>query len=210
MEGCVWCGSKGHSVLDCLGYTSWLCEFFHLNQHHISSEEKLRVKQRIMARARSFHHPGRPWELYIGKEDGEYLTEKGIKILVKDKRIVNLVPRHLQTTTTPYADFPAPFEVRDMLKLSNKTQPRAQLSVMEELCNQTITIKEDMEQLEMELKSSISQQSKEVKKDFHEEMQKFYTALMDDRIAELPKQFDQMKTYLSRDHTEFTSKKSTV
>ena len=21
VEGCIWCGSKGHSVLDCLGYT---------------------------------------------------------------------------------------------------------------------------------------------------------------------------------------------
>ena len=198
VEGCVWCGSKGHSVLDCLGYTSWLCQYFHLDQHRISYEEQLKVKKRIMARARLYHNPGRPWELYIGKTDGGYLAEKGVRILVKNKRIVNLVPRHLQTTTTPYADFPAPSEVCDMLKLSNKTQPTAQLSVMEELCNQTITIKEDMEQLEMELKSTMSQQSKQIVKDIHEEMQKFYTALMDDRIAELPKQFDQMKTYLSR------------
>ena len=40
-----------------------------------------------------------------------------------------------------------------MLKLSDKIQPAAQLSVMDELCNQSINIKEDMEHLEMELKT---------------------------------------------------------
>ena len=117
VEGCVWCGSKGHSVLDCLGYATWLNQYFHLDQHEISYEEKLQMKKRIIARAREYHNPRRPWELYIGKDNGEYWTEKGVKILVKDKKIVNLVPRHLQTATTTCADFPAPDEVRVMLKL---------------------------------------------------------------------------------------------
>ena len=51
---------------------------------------------------------------------------------------------------------------------------------MDELCNKTISFKEDIEQLKMELKKSSKQ-------DFSQEMQKFYTALMDDRIAQLPK-----------------------
>ena len=117
---------------------------------------------------------------------------------MKDKKIVNLVPRHLQTTTTTHADLPTPDEACVMLKLSDKTQSAAELSVMDELCNQNINFKDEMEQLEMELKTSMSEQLKKVQKDFHQEMQKFYTALMDDRIAQLPKQFDQIRSFLSK------------
>ena len=85
-----------------------------------------------------------------------------------------------------------------MLKLSDKIQHTAQLSVMDELCNQSISIKEDMEQLETELKTSMREQMNKIQKDFHQEMQKFYTALMDDRIAQLAKQLDQMRDYLSQ------------
>ena len=198
VEGCVWCGPRGHGELDCLGYASWLIQYFHLDQHNISYEEKLRMKERIMSRAKEYHNPRRPWELYIGKDDGEYLTGKGVKILVRNKKIVNLIPRHLQTTTTTYADLPIPGEVRVMLKHSDKAQSTGQISVMEELCNQSISFKEDLEQLQMELKTSLSKQSGTVQKDFQQEMQKFYTALMDNRIAQLPKQFDQMRDFLSK------------
>ena len=190
VEGCIWCGSIGHSVLDCLGHTTWLTQYFHLDQHRLSYDEKLIMKDRIIIRAKEHHNPRRPWEFYTGKEDGEYLTEKGVNILVKNKTIVNMVPRHLQTTTTTYADFQPPDEVHEMLKLSDKIQAAVQLSVMEELCNQSISIKEDTEHLEMELKTSIREQMNKVQKKFYQEMQKFYTALMDDRIAQLPKQFD--------------------
>ena len=44
----------------------------------------------------------------------------------------------------------------------------------------------------------MSLQLKKLKSDFEQEMQKFYTALMDDRIAQLPKQLDQMREYLSK------------
>ena len=88
--------------------------------------------------------------------DGEYLTDKGVKILVKDEKIVNLIPRHLQTTTTVYADFPSPDEVREMLRLSPMTKSISRTTVMDELCNQAISFKEDMEQLDMELKTSMS------------------------------------------------------
>ena len=168
------------------------------------------MKDRILARAREHHNPRRPWELYIGREDGEYLTGQGVKILVRNKTIVNMVPRHLQSTTTTYADFPTPNEVRRMLKLSDKIQPAAQLSVMDELCNQSISIKEDMEQLEIELKTSMREQIKKVQGEIHDELQKFYTALMDDRIAQLPKQLDQMKEYLSKDSDKLTSKKFSI
>ena len=63
VEGCVWCGSRNHSVFDCLGYITWLTQYFHLEQHRISYEEKLQVKKRIMDRAKECHNPRRPWEL---------------------------------------------------------------------------------------------------------------------------------------------------
>ena len=53
-----------------------------------------------------YQNPRRPWELYTGLDDGEYLTERGVKILIKNMKITNLIPRHLQTTTTIYADLP--------------------------------------------------------------------------------------------------------
>ena len=165
VEGCVWCGSQGHNVLDCLGYTSWLNKFYNLNTT-LTIEEWKRRENIIKTKARNHYNPNKPWELYIGQVDGEYLTDKGVKILVKDEKIVNLVPRHLQTTTTVYADFPTPDEVREMLRLSPITKPMERTTVMDELCNQAISFKEDMEQLEMELKTSMSQQLKKLKKDF--------------------------------------------
>ena len=74
VEGCIWCGSKGHDVLDCLGYITWLMQYFHLDQHRLSYGEELKMKNRIIARAREYHNPKRPWELYIGKEDREYYS----------------------------------------------------------------------------------------------------------------------------------------
>ena len=76
LERCAWCGSRGHSVLDCLGYASWLTQYFHLEQYNISYEKKLRMKRRIISRAIEYHNPRRPWELYIGKDDGEYLNRE--------------------------------------------------------------------------------------------------------------------------------------
>ena len=85
-----------------------------------------------------YYDPRRPWELYTGLDDGEYLTEKGVKILIKNMKIMNLIPRHLQTTTTIYADLPTAEEMGRMLQLSTTIQPAAQTTVMEELCNQAV------------------------------------------------------------------------
>ena len=44
---------------------------------------------------------------------------------MNNKTIVNMLPRHLQTTTTAYADFPTQGEICGMLKRSDKIQPTA-------------------------------------------------------------------------------------
>ena len=201
IEGCIWCGSRGHDVLNCLGYANWIGDIWlgKPEERRLTyPQRQKRIEEILAAARRHYHNIRRPWELYVGLDDGEYLTEKGVKILIKDMKIINLIPRHLQTTTTIYADLPSAQEMSRMLHLSTAIQPAAQLTVMDELCNQTISLKEDMTELEVELKRSMALQVKDLKKDFQQEMQKFYTALMDDRIAALPQQFDMIREFLSK------------
>ena len=74
-----------------------------------------------------------------------------------------------------------------MTKLCTKVQPTGHLSLSEEISNQSALFKEDLELLEMELKRSVTSQLLFLKMDLHQELDKFYTALMDDRVADLPK-----------------------
>ena len=201
IEGCVWCGSKGHDVLSCLGYANWLGSMWlgTLEERRLPYPQRQKEIEEMLKTVKNFYYnPRRPWELYTGLDDGEYLSEKGVKILIQDKKIVNLIPRHLQTTTTIYADLPTAKEMGRMLHLSTQVRPVEQLTVMDELCNQTISFKEDMIELEVELKRSLALQIQDLKKDFKQEMQKFYPALMDDRIAAMLHQFDSMRDFLSK------------
>ena len=79
---------------------------------------------------------------------------------------MNLIPKHLQTTI--YPDLPTAEEMGRMLQLSTTTKPIAQTTVMEELCNQAVTMKEDMIELEIELKRSLGLQIADLKKESQE------------------------------------------
>ena len=132
-------------------------------------------------------------------DDGECLTNKGVEIIVKCGKIVNLIPRHLQTTTTSYAALPTPEEMNGMLKLSSNTHPTAQLTVMDELCNQSIGFKEEMEELEMELKKSVAIQLEQLKKEIRQEIQDSATTTkMNDSLGQLLQQLNQMREYRSK------------
>ena len=144
-----------------------------------------------------YQNPRTPWELYTGLDDGEYLTEKGVKILIKNMKIVNLIPRHLQTTTTIYADLPTAEEMGRMLQLSTTTEPAAQITVMEELCNQAVGVKEDMLELEVELKRCLSLQITDLKKEVKKELCAIST-LMEAKISNLPQQLVSFREYLSK------------
>ena len=140
---------------------------------------------------------GKPWELYTGLDDGEYLTEKGVKIKIKNQKIINLIPRHLQTTTTIYADLPTAEEMGRMLQLSTSTQPTAQMTVMDELCNQAVSMKEDILELEVELKRSLGLQISDLKKEVRKELCAIST-MMQDKISSLPQQLVSFREYLSK------------
>ena len=87
------------------------------DEPNLTSEERSQEQKAILDPARQFYNPRRPWEIYVEIDDVEYLTNKGVKIIVKCGRMVNLIPRHLQTTTTSYPDLPTPEEMNGMLKL---------------------------------------------------------------------------------------------
>ena len=201
LEGCIWCGSKGHDVYNCLGYATWLGDIW------MGTKEDGRIpypqrQQRIegmLKEARNQHYnPRKPWELFVGLDDGEYLTEKGVKIQIQNSKIVNLIPRHLQTTTTIYGDVPTALEMSRMMHLSDKIQPAAQqLTVMDELCNQAVSMKEELLELEMELKRAMRSQIKSLQDKFQKEMCGL-TTLMEDKMNSLPQQLISLREYLSK------------
>ena len=118
----------------------------------------------------------------MGLDDGEYLTEKGVKIQIQNSKIVNLIPRHLQTTSTIYAEVPTAQEMSRMMHLSTQIQPTAQLTVMEELCNQAVCMKEEMLELEVELKKALRRQMVDLSTSMMKELCGL-TTLMEDRMS---------------------------
>ena len=200
IEGCIWCGSKGHDVYNCLGYATWLGDLWlaPLAERRLTyPQRQKRIEEMLKVAREHYYDPRRPWELYTGLDDGEYLTEKGVKIMIKNMKIVNLIPRHLQTTTTIYADLPTAEEMRRMLQLSTTTKPTAQTTVMEELCNQAVVMKEDMLDLEVELKRSLGLQISDLKKEVKKELCAIST-MMENQISSLPQQLVSFRDYLSK------------
>ena len=84
-----------------------------------------------------------------------------------------------------------------MLQLSTSTQPTAQITVMDELCNQAVSIKEDMLELEVELKRSLGLQISDLKKEVKKELCAIST-MMQDKISSLPQQLVSFREYLSK------------
>ena len=200
IEGCIWCGSKGHDVYNCLGYATWLGDIWlgPIEERRVTYPQRQKRIEDMLRDARViYQNPRRPWELYTGLDDGEYLTERGVKILIKNMKIINLIPRHLQTTTTIYADLPTAEEMGRMLKLSTTTEPAAQITVMDELCNQAVGVKEDMLELEVELKRCFSLQITDLKKEVRQELSAIST-LMEAKINSLPQQLVSFREYLSK------------
>ena len=200
IEGCIWCGSKGHDVYNCLGYATWLGDIWlgPIEERRVTYTQRQKRIEDMLREARViYQNPRRPWELYTGLDDGEYLTERGVKILIKNMKITNLIPRHLQTTTTIYADLPTAEEMGRMLKLSTTTEPAAQITVMDELCNQAVGVKEDMLELEVELKRCFSLQITDLKKEVRQELSAIST-LMEAKMNSLPQQLVSFREYLSK------------
>ena len=200
IEGCIWCGSKDHDVYNCLGYGTWLGNTWlgPVEERRLPYPQRQKRIEAMLKEAKTvYQNPRRPWELYIGLDDGEYLTEKGVKIKIQNQKIVNLIPRHLQTTTTIYPDLPTAKEMGRMLQLSTTIQPAAHTTVMEELCNQAVCMKEDMLELEVELKRSLGEQITNFKKEVRQELHSI-TTMIEDKVTNLPQQLVSFREHLSK------------
>ena len=88
MEGCIWCGSRGHDVLNCLGYATWLGDIWlgPVEERRLDYIRRMKWTEQKLKTAKDHYNVRRPWELYTGLDDGEYLTTKGVKILIQDKK----------------------------------------------------------------------------------------------------------------------------
>ena len=69
--------------------------------------------------------------------DGEYLSSLGVKLTVKDKRIINLIPRGVQTSTTAYGILPPPTEITNSIKFSSEVK-RAEVTTLKDLLESTV------------------------------------------------------------------------
>ena len=120
-EECVWCGSKGHSTLDCQAYYKWAEECVTL----VTNDDPniiYNLLQELPRNMEENYESHQPWQLYLNLPDGEYLTPTGVKIVVYDKKIQNLIPRYHQSSTTPYASLPSAIELSNLTKLSSKVK----------------------------------------------------------------------------------------
>ena len=59
--------------------------------------------------------------------------------MVKNKRIINLIPRGLQTSTTAYGILPPPIEIANSIKLSSSSEvKRAEVTTLKDQLEFTV------------------------------------------------------------------------
>ena len=91
IEGCIWCSSKGHDVFNCLGYATLLGDLWlgQIEERRVTYPQRQKRIESMLKEAKDVYQTlGKPWELYTGLDDGEYLTEKGVKIKIMTRRLL--------------------------------------------------------------------------------------------------------------------------
>ena len=105
---CFWCESPHHKIDECNLYLHWIWEC----NPDLTKPEIEKLMQ--------LGPDDNPWDYVFNKPDGEYITPSGeVRILVRDKKIRNMVPSKYQNRNIPYADVPMPCEMRTVRKLSD-------------------------------------------------------------------------------------------
>ena len=98
--------------------------------------------------------------------------------MVKNKRIINLIPRGVQTSTIAYGILPPPIEIANSIKLSSEVK-RAEATTLKDQLEFTVKtynlrlIKHFYEKLGYNRNSSLKDMG----------VKKIYTSLMDERIG---------------------------
>ena len=48
IEGCIWCGSGGHDIFDCLGYITWILRVVIPDEQNLTSEERSQEQKTVL------------------------------------------------------------------------------------------------------------------------------------------------------------------
>ena len=132
-DDCMWCGSHGHKTGECKWYVKWAKE-----SSKTIRQTKFQPMLKLPSQAKPRPYPPLnelwlqcalipnyprdslyPWQLYCQLEDGEYVTARGVKLVAKNNRILNIAPAHLLTPSDPVAFLPEPAEFLTLTKLSD-------------------------------------------------------------------------------------------
>ena len=179
--GCVWCGSGNHDTVNCQAYLTW-------TQNCASAQSiddpsvKLDLMKKTRAQLIEYHDTGKPWEFYVNLDDGEYLTPQGVKLIVRFKRILNLIPRNMQTVSVSYAALPTPLDIANAIKLSSEVRRNEVVTLKEELQHHKEEMHTRIEDLETSVIKSLDTKLLNLYKKFDVDLNQIYTSIMDDRI----------------------------
>ena len=204
--GCVWCGSGNHDTVNCQAYLTW-------TQNCASAQSiedpsvKLDLMKRVRAQLIEYHDTGKPWEFYVNLDDGEYLTPQGVKLIVRFKRILNLIPRSMQTVSASYAALPTPLDVANAIKLSSEVRRDEVVTLKEELQHYKEEMNTKIEDLETSVIKSLDTKLLDLYKKFDVDLNQIYTSIMDDRVGQLPQQFDGIKDFLEKGLKEIQTRR---
>ena len=196
--GCVWCGSGNHDTVSCQAYLTW-------TQNCASAQSiddpavKLDLMKRVRAQLIEYHDTEKPWELYVNLDDGEYLIPQGVKLIVRFKRILNLIPRNMQTVSVSYAALPTPLDVANAIKLSSEVRRNEVVTLKEELQHHKEEMYVEIDDLETSVIKSLDTKLLDLYKKFDVDLHQIYTSVMESKFEQLPQQFDGIKDFLEKD-----------
>ena len=204
--GCVWCGSGNHDTVNCQGYLTW-------TQNCASAQSiddpsvKLDLMKKVRAQLIEYHDTEKPWEFYVNLDDGEYLTPQGVKLIVRFKRILNLIPRNMQTVSVSYAALPTALDVANAIKLSSEVRRSEVITLKEELQHHKDEMHMKIEDLETSVIKSFDTKLLDLYKKLDVDLNQIYTSVMDNRVGQLPEQFDGIKEFLEKGLKEIQTRR---
>ena len=204
--GRVWCGSGNHDTVNCQGYLTW-------TQNCASAQSiddpsvKLDLMKKVRAQLIEYHDTDKPWEFYVNLDDGEYLTPQGVKLIVRFKRILNLIPRNMQTVSVSYAALPTALDVANAIKLSSEVRRSEVITLKEELQHHKDEMHMKIEDLETSVIKSFDTKLLDLYKKLDVDLNQIYTSVMDNRVGQLPEQFDGIKEFLEKGLKEIQTRR---
>ena len=204
--GCVWCGSGNHDTVSCQAYLTW-------TQNCASAQSiddpavKLDLMKKVRAQLIEYHDTEKPWEFYVNLDDGEYLTPQGVKLIVRFKRILNLIPRNMQTVSVSYATLPTPLDVANAIKLSSEVRRNEVVTLKEELQHHKEEMHMKIDDLETSVIKSLDTKLLDLYKKFDVDLHQIYTSIMESKFEQLPQQFDGIKDFLEKGLKEIQTRR---